>query len=264
MYDPLKVAEFWGRRLAETDEFSAVLSFGAPHWVNKAYTCWESELILSSLFDVSKKYILDVACGIGRLTIPLAQKGAKVIGIDISSRMLNRCKSNLVAQGLKGKAQLIQANSCNIPLPARFFDIVLCAGILEHLPPTEQEKLLKESARVLKPQGNLFAVVNNDQSLFLRLTRHYRMSKLAQNGYFCNLIHKQQIKKLLEQNNFKVEVIGENLFYSLCKHGIIVSLSTRLMTKIFTLAARADLKWKKKGDGAGFLVDHYLLKATKR
>ena len=36
--------------------------------------------------------ILDLACGIGRISIPLAENGYKVIGIDISPSYIQRAK----------------------------------------------------------------------------------------------------------------------------------------------------------------------------
>jgi ubiquinone/menaquinone biosynthesis C-methylase UbiE len=36
--------------------------------------------------------IVDLACGTGRITIPLADKGHKIIGVDLNEGMLKRAK----------------------------------------------------------------------------------------------------------------------------------------------------------------------------
>jgi SAM-dependent methyltransferase len=50
---------------------------------------------LPFLLDWAEKQngeIVDLACGTGRLTIPLAEQGYKIIGVDINEGMLNRAK----------------------------------------------------------------------------------------------------------------------------------------------------------------------------
>jgi SAM-dependent methyltransferase len=44
---------------------------------------------------------LEIGCGTGRILIPLLRKGIRIIGIDASGDMLNRCRSKCKQLGLK-------------------------------------------------------------------------------------------------------------------------------------------------------------------
>lgn len=52
-----------------------------PSWMSFLRQCWHK-------YDVSPQTLVDLGCGTGSLSLPLAQAGLKVIGIDISSDML--------------------------------------------------------------------------------------------------------------------------------------------------------------------------------
>jgi SAM-dependent methyltransferase len=45
--------------------------------------------------------VLELACGTGRITIPIAEKGFRVTGLDISEAMLSRAKSKATAKGVQ-------------------------------------------------------------------------------------------------------------------------------------------------------------------
>ena len=38
--------------------------------------------------------VLELACGTGRITIPIAQEGISIVGLDISTKMLDQAKIN--------------------------------------------------------------------------------------------------------------------------------------------------------------------------
>lgn len=67
--------------------------------------------------------VLDLACGTGRLTIPFAQKGLKVIGLDASKPMLTRAQEksqNLLIEWAHGDIRHFQLN--------QKFDLITMAG----------------------------------------------------------------------------------------------------------------------------------------
>ena len=54
------------------------------------------EVILSSLpIDLTGKRILDAGCGTGQISIELAERGCEVVGIDISSSLINVAKKRI-------------------------------------------------------------------------------------------------------------------------------------------------------------------------
>src|SRR6187549_2646371 len=44
--------------------------------------------------------VLEVACGTGRLSLPLARDGLDIVGLDVSRQMIERARMKSVAEGL--------------------------------------------------------------------------------------------------------------------------------------------------------------------
>ena len=89
MYNIKKAATYWSKRIKNYDLQTAVLSLSFPEYLNNAYAQWESNILKKEIGNVNNKTILDIGYGGGRNSIPLANMGAKVTGVDISSQMLN-------------------------------------------------------------------------------------------------------------------------------------------------------------------------------
>jgi ubiquinone/menaquinone biosynthesis C-methylase UbiE len=54
----------------------------------------EKEAVLDALGPVEDKRVLEVACGTGRFTVMLAERGADIVGMDISAAMLEEGTSS--------------------------------------------------------------------------------------------------------------------------------------------------------------------------
>lgn len=105
---------------------------------------------------IAKKFgtdisVLDLGAGLGSAAIPLAKNGIYTIAADISAVMLGtvvkrskKCYKNLI---------LAQMNAYDIMLPNESIDIVVENAML-HLV-DEPELVIREIARVLKPEGKL-------------------------------------------------------------------------------------------------------------
>lgn len=69
--------------------------------------------------------VLDLACGTGRLTIPLARAGKTVVGADLSAEMLRQAKSAASEQGIA--IDLVQLDMRAFDLKGRKFDLIIVA-----------------------------------------------------------------------------------------------------------------------------------------
>ncbi len=268
-YDAKKAAKYWNQRARNVDQGQAVLSLGLPDYINDAYSAWELGLILSELSDVAGKKVLDIACGVGRVTIPLAQRGAQITGVDISEAMLNLCHKNIESVGIKENVELLKIkNASELPLSDGSFDVVLCLGLLEHLPAKIREQVLSEISRITRPEGETLIIVNNDESLFLQKLDRYHMEHQTENGYFVSLVGKKTIETALRKNGFDVEEVGSNLFYSFAKHVIkpLQESDDNLLPwdLLLNLCAKLDLKFKKKADLENRFTDQWLIKGIRK
>ncbi len=112
--------------------------------------------------------ILEVGAGTGRITSPLLQQGANLVGIDLSRPMLRRLRAKQPA------ARLAEANAVDLPFADVQFDGLLTIHVL-HLVGRWREAL-REIRRVLRPGG---AYVNSwhwhtDESVDQTLRGYWR------------------------------------------------------------------------------------------
>lgn len=122
---------------------------------------WHMRLIASRLGDLKGKEALDVACGTGAWLSELASRGAKVAGVDISSRAIEACRQRLPGGDMKeGVAE-------SLPFEADRFDLVTCLGSLEHF--LDQPRALAEMRRVAKEGAQILILVPTSGFLTRRL-----------------------------------------------------------------------------------------------
>jgi ubiquinone/menaquinone biosynthesis C-methylase UbiE len=91
--------------------------------------------------------VLDVGCGTGRLAIALAERGARVWGVDPSEEMLREARSNA-----GGKASFKQASAEALPFKDGWFERAVFRLVV-HL--VDRPRAFLEIARVLGPGGRV-------------------------------------------------------------------------------------------------------------
>lgn len=97
--------------------------------------------------------VLDVGCGPGRLTLPLARavgEGGEVVGVDIQQEMLSRAARRAAAAGLTN-VRTIRAPAGDADLPAEHFDLAVLAYVLGEIPQALRRRALTEVAGALRP-----------------------------------------------------------------------------------------------------------------
>ncbi|MFH4967764.1 bifunctional demethylmenaquinone methyltransferase/2-methoxy-6-polyprenyl-1,4-benzoquinol methylase UbiE [Gaetbulibacter sp. M240] len=128
----------------EYDGLNRVISFGIDvKWRNK---------VVDMVAKTEPENILDIATGTGDLAINLAKTGAsKIVGLDISSGMLEIGKSKIKHRGLDQKIEMVLGDSEQMPFEANSFDAITVAFGVRNFEDLEQG--LKDIYRVLKPGG---------------------------------------------------------------------------------------------------------------
>lgn len=104
--------------------------------------------------------VLDVGCGHGRHARPLALTGHRVVGIDVSRRLLAIGKKATSAAREFRVIAWIGADATALPFPDATFDAALCIAVLHHLSSRDERiRALSEMRRVLRPGGEAFISV---------------------------------------------------------------------------------------------------------
>lgn len=90
--------------------------------------------------------VLDIGCGTGKLCFELVQqRQCRVVGIDLSSRMLDFAQKNNSYEGLK----FLHQDATNMKdFQANSFDYVVASHFIHELAKDDQLKVLKESSRI--------------------------------------------------------------------------------------------------------------------
>ena len=114
---------------------------------------------------VSGQRLVDVGCGGGILAEAMAQRGAKVTGIDMGEAPLEVAKLHQLESGVDVDYFQSTAEELAVKAPASF-DIVCCLEMLEHVP--DPGAVIKACADMAKPGAALyFSTINRNPKAFM-------------------------------------------------------------------------------------------------
>ncbi len=116
----------------------------------RSFECCFDEIV-SVLKQPAGSRALDIGCGICANSVRLARRGYNVTGADYSEAILEPARQNVAHQGLSDQISVQREDILALSFPADEFDLVLCFGVLMHIPAAEQA--LDELVRVAKPGG---------------------------------------------------------------------------------------------------------------
>jgi ubiquinone/menaquinone biosynthesis C-methylase UbiE len=98
------------------------------------------------------KYVLDVGCGAGVTPCVLAKRyGCRVVGVDISERMIERSRERAKREGVADKVDFRVADAQGLPFEDGLFDAVISESVTAF--PEDRQAAVDEYARVTKPGG---------------------------------------------------------------------------------------------------------------
>lgn len=116
--------------------------------------------------------VLDIACGSGNATIPAAETGAKVTGLDLTPELLEAGRANAREAGVE--IDWVEGDAEQLPFDDSSFDAVIsvfgCMFAPDHRATADQ------IARVLKPGGRMAVVAWSPEGsigqFFMTVAKH--------------------------------------------------------------------------------------------
>jgi SAM-dependent methyltransferase len=140
---------------------------------------------LLSLIPPSARSVLDVGCGLGRLTRAIASGNRNIVGLDVSPRMIARAKS----EGTPAGATFLEGDFLELDLGERRFDCIVSAAALHHMPAAPA---LRRMCGLLRPGGRLVIHDLRRDSSAMDVVRSY--SALAR-VLLTRLVHTGRIRQ---------------------------------------------------------------------
>lgn len=147
------------------EHIGGVLPKSFPQPVNKYLHNWMFEKIKIIIPEDEKIRVLDLGCGYGRLSKEILDSFPKALtfGIDLSDTYINLYNKSLTPRGkaLKGDIR-------KLPYKSAYFDVVFMVTTLMYITNAgEQEKVMREIFRVLRPGGKFVIIERNSYAYAL-------------------------------------------------------------------------------------------------
>jgi len=112
--------------------------------------------IASQLGSAAQTPILDVGAGVGRNTVPLAQRGHPVDAVELTPEFAQIIANTVKAENLP--VRVVQSNILNpsLKLPQKYYKLAVVAEVVSHFRTLEQVRtLLKVMCDAIQPGGLL-------------------------------------------------------------------------------------------------------------
>ena len=155
--DPAELAKFQALASRWWDPGS---EFRPLHEINPLRLRWIDELA-----KLADKRVLDVGCGGGILAEAMAQRGARVTGIDLAEKSLGVAELHGLESGVHVDYEQIAVEDLAAREPGAF-DVVTCMEMLEHVP--DPDSVVGACARLVRPGGWVFfSTISRNPKSFL-------------------------------------------------------------------------------------------------
>jgi ubiquinone/menaquinone biosynthesis C-methylase UbiE len=192
--------------------------------------------------------VLELGCGTGRISLPLARAGVSLVGIDRSSAMLARAQRRSFRQRTGSPLALVRGDIRRLPFGAGEFSMVLAPyGVLQSLlRDRDLSATLDAVARVLAPGGVFGLDLVPDVPNWKEYRHKIQLKGRAAGGSHLTLIESVRQEPRRHLTTFE-QCYVERRGRSVTRHRFDLTFRTlpiRTMTR--------------KLEGAGFVIDAVL------
>lgn len=203
--------------------------------------------IIEQLNPTHSEKIIDLGCGTGYYLFLLSNLPVKLnlTGLDNDRRAMQEAKDSLFDKDIK----FVSGDLHKMPFKDQSFDKAVISEVLEHV--EDDEKVLKEIYRILKPKGVLvISVPSINYPLFwdpINFLLQHLFNTHIKEGFFSGLwsghlrlYQLDDLKRKFEKAGFNVEIAEELTFWCLPFNHYIVNLVARLLYDVKISSKIAD------------------------
>src|SRR5215471_18891397 len=132
----------WSRRARSWDQHASPALGGVTAAVLAAATVQPGDAVL------------DLGCGTGQISLPLAARGAEVVGVDVSPVMADQLRAEAERRGL-GSVTAVATPIEALALQPETVDLIVSSYALHHLRDPDKARLVQACYHWLRPGGRL-------------------------------------------------------------------------------------------------------------
>lgn len=180
------------------NEFSDNLSkYANPGEYDETYKSYTADLeFIEAHLGGSNQSIIELACGTGRLAVPLAKQGHLVYGVDIDAGMLKYAQEKADAEGLNIHLSVQDCTQLNLPIKSNF--IYMTGNSFQHFLTNEsQDALFISVKRHLNTKGE-FIFDTRNPILHELLNVDISEESIEQNGEITKVISQEVYNPLTQ------------------------------------------------------------------
>ncbi|GAC1466539.1 MAG: class I SAM-dependent methyltransferase [Ktedonobacteraceae bacterium] len=108
--------------------------------------------------ELSGGKILELACGSGRVLLPLAQAGYEITGVDTSAKMLGLAREALQQAGVAARYTLVQQDMAELNLGQKFRMAFIALGSFAHVTTRKAQQRTLSAVRAHLSMGATFVI----------------------------------------------------------------------------------------------------------
>jgi 2-polyprenyl-6-hydroxyphenyl methylase / 3-demethylubiquinone-9 3-methyltransferase len=220
--DPDEIAKF--ERLAAR-WWDPTSEFRPLHEINPLRLDW-----IDKRAGLSGKRVLDVGCGGGIMAEAMAERGARVTGIDLGEAPLVVARLHLKESGQQVEYRKTAAEDLAREQPASY-DIVTCLEMLEHVP--DPGSTVAACAQLVRPGGRVFfsTINRNPKSwLFAIVGAEYVLQLLPRGTHeYMKFIRPSELERMSRHAGLRV-----------CEY---TGMHYNPLTRRYSLAAGVDVNY---------------------
>lgn len=118
--------------------------------------------------ELSGGKILELACGTGRVLLPLAQEGYELTGVDSSEKMLQIARQRLQEKRLDSHCQLVKQDMRTLKLAQKYRLAFVALGSFGHMTTRKDQQSTLAAIRAhLSPGATLILDISNSDARYM-------------------------------------------------------------------------------------------------